>query len=160
MSDNRIYKDSLEFIHDLFMLENAPYFINEGMDDSPLYKEKLHDHVFHSFDSDGREQTRSTATCGHYHNIKWKMGKDGKPTAECGPAMRDVLKKQGKRYVKTSVPVDEQNAHTHKVSYKLSQKLKGRKANVEAVKTISKVAAHQTPELSPEEKSTIIATER
>lgn len=164
-TEQRKYKSTLEFDHDLYCLENTTTFKDMSWreDMEPIWEPMVHKHFFHTFDSDGKPQTRSTATMGHYHPIQLIPSQDGSPPKIiCGPASKDMMvkDKRTRQLKKTSVVLDDREAHTHEVTYRHSEKLKARKVNEEALKAQSTILAKETAQFSDEERKTIKETSR
>lgn len=143
----RIIKGTQVFWHDLFksdmqkMIKCIFARTDEkgvGQQQEEDLKQVEHVHFFHSHDSSGRPQTTSVSVGGHFHYIKThdedgNQLTDGKgnPRVECGPAMRKIKVKQGKRMVTKEEPVtfgmaDGQKVvdnHKHKFNYEKSEEL-------------------------------------
>lgn len=64
-----------------------------------------HAHFFHTVDSRGRQQTRTTSTNGHYHYIEWGYDDNGDLVAKCGPAMREYTELKRGRTRRKEKPV-------------------------------------------------------
>lgn len=162
---SRQYKDDITFDHDLYRLDNTELIRNIAWSkkQKPMYEPFDHKHFFHTFDSDGRKQTRCVAALGHFHEMTVvDNGPDSPPTVTCGPAMREVLMRDSDDgvYKKMAVQLEGREAHKHTVSYVASERLRTRKSNAQAAKMLANVTAHQTPALSAEERSTIKETGR
>lgn len=149
----RKYKDALEFDHDLFELETAEVQKNMSWNKVKNWEKFPHKHFFHTFDSDGRKQTRSTAALGHWHKMEVvEQGEGEPPMVTCGPAfIEKMIADEDGVYRKTAIELVGKEAHTHGVNYRYSDKLKARKPNSESLKVINKVIQNQNPALAPEE---------
>lgn len=155
MANQRTFKDSMEFNHDLFCLDVVEMTRNISWNKKPMWETFPHKHQFHTFDSDGRPQSRSTSALGHYHPMTITQT-DGVPQVICGVAHRDVMMKdEDGIYVKRSMPLEGRESHDHPIVYKYSERLRTRKVNSEALLAVSKVIDHQTPKFSSDESSTI-----
>lgn len=144
---NRTLKGTQVFWHDLFK-SNVQKMIKcifartddkgVGMQKEEDLKQVEHVHFYHSHDSQGRPQTTCVSVGGHYHKITTHDDKgnplvdaQGRPRVECGPPLRKVKVKRGKKMVSVEEPVtfgmeDGQNVvdkHTHKFAYIDSQEL-------------------------------------
>lgn len=118
----RVFKGEHEFYHDLFKLEVANFQKNLSWNPKkPNLIPMEHCHIFHSYDSDGKKQTRCNAIGGHTHEVRIFPNEAGDLVGECSPAIGGYS-------------TDE---HTHEVVYQDSQKMKARKMNAEAVKVFS-----------------------
>lgn len=144
---NRIIKGTQVFWHDLFKSDVKTMikciFAREdekgnGMQKEEDMKQVEHVHFFHSHDSAGRPQTTCVSVGGHFHHIKTHddqgnplVDKNGQPRVECGPPMRRVKVKRGRRMVtveeKVTWGMEEggklEDKHTHHFKYMDSQEL-------------------------------------
>jgi hypothetical protein len=145
-ANKRIYKQDREINHDLYKLEVAQMMKNMMWHPVPPedYVKIEHCHFFHTFDSAGIKQTRTTSVGGHFHLVEViDNGPDAAPTVKCvsGPMTeKRVRNKYTKKYEKKIVPVNDVDNHTHEVTYMQSDVLKLRKMNDEAAKLIGKNA--------------------
>ena len=128
----RNYKGEQEIDHDLFelLLINTrknesfhPLTVQDDGSDNGNWVNKPHKHFYHTFDSDGRAQKRSSPTAGHYHDVEWEVV-DGEMVARCGPPK---VISSGKVYPYKN------DKHTHEAVYKGSERIK-----VRAYSTIAK----------------------
>lgn len=150
----RVLKGTHTVMIDLFKLKVAKDRINVApsqvgdksavvdQDFEPQYVDREHIHFFHSYDSSGKKQTKSTMIAGHFHPIEVIPAKGaGKhPTIKVGPAMKEVKRKdpRTKKWVIAYQPADEglepgEEAHTHKWEYMWSQETQVRAVNLKAV---------------------------
>lgn len=161
-TQERKYKDNLTFDHDLYRLETTEMVRNMSWNKKPMWENFDHKHFFHTFDSEGRKQTKSTAALGHFHPMILEQSAEGVPVVKCGPAMKEVLMRDEDtgEYKKTAIELKGREAHVHPVNYLHSERLKTRKVNDQAAVAISNVLAHQTPNLTPEERKAIKETGR
>ena len=88
--------------HHLFKAQVATCKKNMAFRKGELNIQNLeHAHFFHTIDSNGRTQTRTNASCGHFHYIEWGTDDDGNLIATCGPAIKEyTLLKGGRTYKK------------------------------------------------------------
>lgn len=140
----RIFSSQKEFMHDLYKFEVAKFKKNIAIDGfEPEYVDAEHVHFFHSITSDGKPQTRTNSVGGHFHKVKLTPQPGGlPPLVECesGP-MREVVKlKHGKR-VKTEIPFNDVDTHTHSVKYEKSNVIVERVRNIEAAKAEATIQA-------------------
>lgn len=144
-TQKRFYRGTDEIDHDLFKLETSVMKKNMSyLSDSPYYNYVEHCHFFHTVDSSGKKQEHSTAVGGHFHSVAVNNNANGIPTVIVGPAMRMIrTMKNGKPVKVTEALTDD--THTHEATYKHSQKIKIREANVEAAKFQSAIQAKQSP---------------
>lgn len=159
-AQKRIYKNEVEFNHDCFKLLVSSMKVNVSWNDKPEYITHEHVHMFHTFDSDGRRQTKSTSSSGHFHPIiVHDNGEGNLPDIEIGPAMQEIYEKKKGEVKKVSKPLDEEFQHTHDKQWITSELLKGRVVNVEALKTQQKIVDHQTQAsaFTAEERKTIVS---
>lgn len=143
----RIIKGSQVFWHDLFKSDvktmikcifNRADEKGAGMQKEEDLKTVEHVHFFHSHDSNGRPQTTCVSVGGHFHHIKTHddngnplVNKDGTPRVECGPPMRRVKVKKGRKMVtveeKVTFGMEDgkmvTDNHTHNFKYQDSQEL-------------------------------------
>lgn len=97
-----VMKGHREFRHDLFKAEIAEKKHNVSWKwGEPKIRLVEHSHYFHTHDSHGKPQTKTTAQAGHWHEVTWEM-KDGVPVAKCGPPLHQVTRDpvSGKRFKK------------------------------------------------------------
>lgn len=98
-----ILKGARSFRTDLFKAEVASYRKNTSWKFAqPKLENVEHCHFFHTYDSNGRPQTKTNSVGGHYHEIKWKVDQSGELVAECGPpiVIMDKDPETGKRFRK------------------------------------------------------------
>lgn len=155
-NQGRVYKSEYTFEHDLYVLDVQDVVKNVewNPDAKPMYEAFPHKHMFHSYDSDGRQQTRCNAAVGHFHEIELVSQGEGKPPlAKCGPAVKEVMKKQGNTYKKIIQELQGREAHTHKVIYKNSERLRSRQTNPEAIKLQSQIITKQSANMTAEERA-------
>lgn len=156
----RTYRDAVEFNHDLFRLNTAAFKRNMAWSKKmkPIWEEIDHKHFFHTFDSDGRKLTRSNSTAGHFHEVEVIDNGDGNvPTVKAGPAMEEKLSldEDTGTYKKKAYPLTGNAAHTHKMEWVASDRMKTRKSNGEAATLQSTLLQRETPQLSQEEKANL-----
>jgi len=144
---NRTIKGTQVFWHDLFKsnVQKMIKCIFNRSDEKGVGQQKEEDlklvehvHFFHSHDSQGRAQTTCVSVGGHYHKIITHDNKGnplvdahGRPRVECGPPLRKVKVKRGKKMVSVEEPVTfgmedgkmVADKHTHDFSYIDSQEL-------------------------------------
>lgn len=130
----RVYKDSREFDHDLYKLENDIINLNASPFDEEgdwVDDRREHKHFYHTHDSDGKKHTHCAMSVGHSHEILWEEV-NGEMVPKCGPAVTQKRIKKGRNVVKEWRPIRERSQHTHDVAYMFSEKIKPRKMNQEA----------------------------
>lgn len=139
--DWRLFAEDMVLYHDLFKLEVATMAKDISWNETPEYLRVEHVHFYHTIDSDGRKQEHSTATGGHFHEVKLVPQEKGPPKLICksGPMTWSSKKVRGKR-VKILRDVNDEDTHKHKTTYLKSDKLMARKVNTEALKLISSEA--------------------
>ena len=146
-AQQRVYAGQKKVESDLYKLEVAMMQKNNGISsDNPIMGYYEHTHNFRTFDSSGKKQDRCAPVGGHYHEIKIIPGASPSDAATIivGPPRKEVLKKVRGKRVKTSVPVtfgegySEEDkiidAHTHTVTYILTQTIPLRQASMEFAK--------------------------
>lgn len=150
----RVYSNQQTVDHDRFKLDNSEMTKNVALSGgAPEFRQVLHSHWFHTVDSNGRKQSSSTATGGHFHPIIVEKGDGETPVVKCGPASRYVLKKQYGKMVKVIAPIllDGQSdpkvydEHTHEIVYDGSDKINVRQTNTEFAKFDSAIRARREP---------------
>lgn len=139
----RVFGNDFTFIHDLYKLDLAHMkkdMATQG--NAPFLQNVEHVHFYHSFDSTGRKQVKSTMIGGHFHEVTVISEGDDEnpPRIKVGPAVKyvSVRNKRTKRVEKRIQPL-AMDEHTHDVTYLRSDKLKPRKVSDEFVKFQSKV---------------------
>lgn len=140
----RVFGNDFYFIHDLFKLNVAKMIKNVAIDgQQPLLEALEHVHHYHSYDSTGKKQDKSTHVGGHFHPIEIiSEGDDlNPPVIKVGEACKyvSVRDKRTKKVTKRLMAIEHDN-HTHDVTYVRSDKLKPRKVSEEFVKFQSKIA--------------------
>lgn len=133
----RIFTTSQEVIHDLFILEPAKMLKNIAIQGLVDYTPVVHQHFFHTYDSDGLPQTFCSPIGGHFHEITVSLDPEtGSPIAKCSPPLIWGKKKDLKsgKFKRALIPANEDDQHTHEVSYLRSQKIPKRVKSVEAAK--------------------------
>jgi len=110
----RTYTASTVIDSDTFKLEVEKMYRDISPDPkSPQIIPLEHCHMFHTYDSNGKSQTKSSAIGGHTHPMNVEYNTDGQIiSCQCGPAIG--LKNDN---------------HTHRTTYIKSQKVKIRKHN-------------------------------
>lgn len=140
----RVFSSQKEFVHDLFKFEVAKFKKNIAIDGyEPEYIDAEHVHFFHSITSDGKPQTRTNSVGGHFHKVKLTPQTNGQPPlVEClsGP-LKEVVKIQYGKRIKTEVPFNDVDTHTHEVKYEKSNVIVERIRNIEAAKAESAIMA-------------------
>lgn len=138
----RKFQTQKEFLHDLFKLTVSKLKKNIAIDgQQPDYVDIEHVHFFHTITSDGKPQTRTNSVAGHFHKIKITPTQPGQPPiVECasGP-LKEVVKLQYGKRVKTEVPFDDIDTHTHEVEYHKSNVILERVKNMEAAKVEAEI---------------------
>ncbi len=132
-----VLKGQQSFRHDLFKAKVAMLKKNltSWKTGEPSIIEMEHAHMFHSHNSRGKVQTRTTATGGHFHDVKTFIDpKTGEIRAECGPPLKIVQEKRGNNYrdfVRPIKFIDKRgdqdreilDTHTHEMEYLHSEEL-------------------------------------
>lgn len=140
----RKFQTQKEFLHDLFKLTVSKLKKNIAIDgQQPDYVDIEHVHFFHTITSDGKPQTRTNSVAGHFHKIKITPTQPGHPPiVECasGP-LKEVVKLQYGKRIKTEVPFDEVDTHTHTVEYHKSNVILERVKNMEAAKAEAEITS-------------------
>jgi len=131
----RIFKRSVEQIHDLYKLEVAKT-VKSRTDYSPM-KEIDHVHHYHSIDSKGTPQNTSISISGHFHVLEVVTpATDTDPaTLKCSLPMIWVRSKnRNGQWEKKLQLANPEDTHTHVVAYVDSHKFVPAKINPEFVK--------------------------
>jgi hypothetical protein len=134
-SPTRVFQGQVEIHHDLFVLEPAEMKKNLAYlpGQAPDLVSVVHQHFFHTVDSDGRKQTQCSAVGGHFHEVEIvEPASEGKaPVVKFGPAMTYMpVKDEHGRIKRTAVPC-KYDSHTHEVRYLRSNLVKMRSASPE-----------------------------
>ena len=141
----RTMKGSQDVYHDLFVLNEADVVRDISFTDKVVLEKFPHKHHYHSVNSDGIPQDKSSPALGHFHFMKIKEV-DGELIAECGPPMKFGFKKivkKGKTFKKKAIIPVEGDDHTHKVEYKFSEVFKQRTFSKEAMESISAITNNE-----------------
>jgi hypothetical protein len=82
-------------IHHLFKALPASFKKNKAWKKNVVdIEDVVHQHFFHTINSMGMEQKYTTATGGHFHEIKViPQGNGQPPRVECGPALTKVTRR-------------------------------------------------------------------
>ena len=152
----RVFKDKFTFVHDLFRLKTATLMRNMAWSSKmkAIWEPMDHKHFFHTYDSDGRPQTNSTAALGHFHECEM-YEEAGKVKLKVGPAKKEVLEIFEGSPRKVTVKLKEREAHTHEGEYITSENLQTRRLNNEAIKLQDHLESKANPQLEGEEKKSI-----
>lgn len=90
-----IWRGQREWRHDLYKLKLSLFKKNESYRKyEPQLRDVEHVHFYHSTDRTGRPLETSGAVGGHFHKVTVKTLPDGTMTAECGPPIRWVERRQ------------------------------------------------------------------
>lgn len=130
----RNFKKQEKVYHDLFKLKAANCRKNVMYPESPEWVNVLHEHFYHSVDSNGLAQDHSSKIGGHFHKIEITTDSDGNMKATCGPALKEVAKKGGGKKIIS----DPNDNHTHECEYLFSEEMNRRKINADAQKVIGR----------------------
>ncbi len=163
VGSDRQYKGQIEFDHDLYCCEMAEMSRNVAWSSKmkPIWEAHDHKHYFHTFDSDGREQTRCASALGHFHPMILTDNGPGKlKTVVCGPASKEVMAVVDGVYEKQIVELRGKEQHSHPVRYVTSERLTTRKANSEAMLAQSRMIDKETVNFTSEERKSIKAIDR
>lgn len=113
----------------------------DGDHEMNLVKQE-HVHFFHTYDSNGKKQTRSSSIAGHTHQItEISQGPGQPPKITVGPAVKEVRSKdkKTKKWIISYAPADDglddnEVGHTHEPEYLWSEEVETRDINAEALK--------------------------
>jgi hypothetical protein len=141
----RVLATERQIFSDCFKFELSKMKRNVSWTEEPEYVDVEHCHFFHTVDSDGKVQTYTTATGGHFHEVEMIPAENpGElPTILCksGP-LKWAQKKVAGKYKKVLVPADKYGTdnHKHEVNWVHSSKCKVRTISEDAAKFIMKVS--------------------
>ena len=132
----RIFGNSFEFKSDLFKLEVAECNLNKSWNDIPMLEQIEHVHFFHTYDSNGRKMARTNIVAGHFHVIEYEEQGPDKPVkiiSVSGP-MHEVKRRILGKWQKVAEKISDslQDDHTHKITYRRTERVKARQASVQA----------------------------
>lgn len=137
-SAKRFLKEDREIISDTWKLKTTKFIrrMDRSPADRPMWEDRDHNHIFRTYDSNGRKLDKSSSIGGHYHEIT-TYEKDGELYAECGPA---IYNKASRDTTKNSLaPVDN---HTHDLEFQGSDLIKMRKHNPKAQQFVQQYSNH------------------
>lgn len=140
----RVYKGSQEIDHDLFKLVVAKMRRNISWSGGTAPEDYVfldHCHMFHTFDSSGRKQTRSTKTGGHFHEVTITKT-SGVPRVTISGPKTEIRKRVNGRVRPMVIDLADDD-HTHDAEYIRSERIQIRSSNVEAAKVEAFVRAQQ-----------------
>jgi hypothetical protein len=137
---------------DLYKLGLSRFKRNVSWTDVPQIEELDHNHLFHTFNSDGKQQFYCTAVGGHFHLMEVFPGKDGEaPRVKCasGP-LKWVQRKVRGRFTKVAEPVllpegEDEDNHVHETFYLGSTEVTKRMGNTVAAGIIAADAQKTAP---------------
>lgn len=88
------YRDQIQVDHHLFKGEVAIAMKSDKF--GPIKVKSIeHVHHFHSVNSQGAPQKQCHDVCGHRHEWKHYVDKEGNLVAECGPPIKKVTRQRG-----------------------------------------------------------------
>lgn len=141
----RVYSKDVEFDHDLFELKPSSMVKDMSYSTIPDFVKLVHQHMFHTIDSDGTVQTRCNPTGGHFHLMEVTPQENGlPPIVKCSRAKKVVRKRVNGMDANAVVDI-EFDDHTHDVTYKRSDKITVRAVNAEAMKVVTDEANKTRP---------------
>lgn len=141
---------------DLFKLTVAKVIKYEGWDEENEHPDSHpnkfstweHTHPFRTYDKKGSRVTTTTPIGGHFHVVEWQDDPTGKGTpiikSVSGPMVMGNKKIKG-RVVKTPVPANDYDDHTHDIEYIRSSEISVSATNIEAAKVIASEANKTAP---------------
>jgi hypothetical protein len=147
----RIFGNNFEFKSDLFKLEVAECNLNKSWNDIPMLESIEHVHFFHTYDSNGRKMARTNIVAGHFHVIEYEEQGGDKPVkilSVSGP-MHEVKRKVLGRWQKVAESISDtlQDDHTHKISYRRTERVQARQTSPQAA-NIEAAEANKTAPIS------------
>ena len=143
----RIMRGESVVFHDLFKLDTEITFKNISIyKKDPIWEEISHKHFYHTYNSDGRRQTRCAPTAGHFHDVEVKEV-NGEFVANVGPAKKMITRIRRGKSVREEVLLDDKQQHTHEAVYMQSEELTKRKFSEEAAKVISQISSSEASRL-------------
>lgn len=149
---SRTFNRQVEQIHDLYRLETAKVKKNISYkEDQYILEDVEHVHYFHSIDTAGNPQNTSVPINGHFHIMELveEATDDSPPVYQCSKPMKWVRRRDKftGRWLKEAVPCGEQyqDFHTHKVTYKHSEKFMPQPTNAAASQFIAHSALASPP---------------
>lgn len=139
-SSQRVYSATREIVVDLYKLLTSQVTKRIGVswdpDESPQdFVPFDHQHLFRTFDSDGKAHTFCTPLGGHTHEvILGEAGPNGEapPIISVGPPVKFINKKVKGKMTKVAVAINHYDFHTHEAEYLQSHKTATRQSNVAA----------------------------
>jgi len=150
-SQQRVFGNKFEIKSDLFKLEVAECNMDKSWNDVPNLESVEHVHFYHTYDSDGRKMVKTNTVAGHFHTIEVEDQGDNKPVkivSVSGP-MRELKKRIKGRFTKVFEPIKEslEDNHTHKITYRRTEKIQARQISPNAV-NIEAAEAQKTAPIS------------
>ena len=147
----RIFGNNFEFKSDLFKLEVAECNLNKSWNDIQMLESIEHVHFFHTYDSNGRKMARTNIVAGHFHVIEYEEQGGDKPVkilSVSGP-MHEVKRKVLGRWQKVAESISDtlQDDHTHKISYRRTERVQARQTSPQAA-NIEAAEANKTAPIS------------
>ena len=131
----RIFNNQVTIHHDLFVL--APAMMSKNLAKKgvvPDIERVVHQHFFHTVDSDGRKQNTCSPIGGHFHEITVVTPANGAnpPELLCGPPVTYAPVKDEYGVVKRQLQAVPHDTHTHEMIYRKSDVISLRAKSVEA----------------------------
>ena len=156
----RVFKGEKEVHHDLYKLQVAEVVKNSSWWSSkPTFIGHEHTHMFHSIDSNGKEQFYSTNTAGHCHKVTFKLDSDGMVIPESivvGPPVRKSKNGDVRLAIQHSAEGSpmKYDDHTHDMLYIQSEVIKVRRKNEAAAIAMSNYMNQRAEKLKISEVKT------
>lgn len=150
-NQQRVFGNKFEFKSDLFKLEVAECHMDKSWNDVPNLEAVEHVHFYHTYDSDGRKMAKTNTVAGHFHLIEYQEQGEDKPVkiiSVSGP-MRELKRRIKGRFTKVNEPVSDklEDNHTHKITYRRTEKIQARQISPNAV-NIEAAEAQKTAPIS------------
>jgi len=146
----RRFNQGFRIESDTFQLTTSKLIkdINNKIND-PFFVKHDHQHIWRTFDSDGKKQIYSSPVGGHFHEITFEESKNGEPAKVLSisePLTFGIEMVRGKPK-KVAKPLAEylEDKHTHEVLYLKSDVVESRVQNPKAINMIAEEAQKTAP---------------
>lgn len=135
----RVFSHKRTIHSDLFKLQTAAAVVDLGWNKkSPIWEQIDHNHFYRTFDSDGKQQTRTNSVAGHFHVATVVEQGDGQhPVVTFGPPVKEIYRVIDGEITKVIEPISSRDKHIHVAQYLQSAELEVRQVNLDASRMVT-----------------------
>lgn len=141
-SKQKFHIDHFKLLVGTKIADVSPQAVRQGDGDhAAVYVKQEHCHFYHTYDSNGKKQTKCSFIAGHTHEItEVPQGPGNPPKIVVGPAVKEVRTKDKKTKewkISFAAADDDKETidqcHKHEWEYMFSEETEGRDMNKEAL---------------------------